>query len=115
MIDLKPARRYRATQADWSQYREQLADETCWCCGGRWESLHHIYPRSQGGDDVLANLAPVCGDGTRGCHGRLEARDPVARSLLRHALMPSHVVYLEGKLGDGTGAWLDRNYARAAA
>ncbi len=111
MIDAKPLKRYRATIGEWERFREWFCLERCWVCGAPWQELHHIYPRGQGGDDVVENLAPVCRD----CHGRIEAREPIARSQLRHALMPSHIAYLEGKLGDTAEGWLERNYARVFA
>jgi hypothetical protein len=109
MIDAKPLKRYRASITEWGKLREWFVLERCWVCSEPWRELHHIYPRGQGGDDVVENLAPVC----RRCHGRIESRDPVSRSLLRQSLMPSHLEYLIGKLGDSekTLAWLDRNYA----
>lgn len=107
MIDAKPAKRYRAAIGEWQKFREWFCLERCWACGKPWQELHHIYPRGQGGDDVVENLAPLCRD----CHRRIEAREPIARSQLRFALMPSHVKYLESKLGDTAQGWLDRNYA----
>lgn len=68
--------------------------------------LHHIYPRGQGGDDQIENLSPVCSP----CHRKIEARDPVARSLLRGALMPTNLAYLHDKLGERTAGWLERHY-----
>ena len=66
-----------------------------------WEydlSLHHVsrHPR----DDVEANLVMLCGSGTTGCHGRVEARDPetlleLVRYIRRHR--PDIVKYLDGK------------------
>lgn len=44
---------------------------SCAACGSPAGSVHHIIPRSQGGDDVMANLVLVCGSGTTGCHGAL--------------------------------------------
>lgn len=43
-------------------------------------SLHHIvkHPR----DDVRGNLVMLCGDGVRGCHGRIEHHDPETKRLL---------------------------------
>jgi HNH endonuclease len=105
-VDTKPERRYRATLAEWEWFRTWFALERCWVCEDAWQELHHIYPRGQGGDDDIVDLAPVC----RECHRHIEARDPVARSLLRQALMPTNLEYLRGKLGDGTLGWLDRNY-----
>lgn len=39
-------------------------------------SLHHVVSKSLGGDDIAENLVPVCGSGTTGCHGLLEAHHP---------------------------------------
>lgn len=106
MIDAKPTKRYRASLNEWGQMREWFCLERCWVCNEPWQELHHIYPRGQGGDDVIENLAPLC----KRCHGRVEARDPIARSLLRQALMPSHLDYLIGKLGETTKGWIERHY-----
>lgn len=35
-------------------------------------SLHHLVPKSLGGDDVADNVIPLCGHGTLGCHGAVE-------------------------------------------
>lgn len=70
-------------------------------------SRHHLVPRSQGGDDVDANLVPVCGDGARGCHGHLENRTPGYREQLRRHLHEAETGYVIGKKGE---AWLDRHY-----
>lgn len=109
---------YRAPADVWATIHEAFADELCWVCGERpKESLHHILARDgfgpwPRGDDVPANLAPVCGDGTRGCHGKLEARDPRARARLRSALMPRNLHYLTFKIGgvERTAAFLERQY-----
>ena len=105
--DPKPTKRYRATKAEWNDIREAFVDDRCWVCSEVWTELHHILNRSHSGDDVVVNLAPVC----QSCHLRIEARDPVARSLIRHALMPSNLGYLRYKLGENVDGWLERNYA----
>jgi hypothetical protein len=72
-------------------------------------SLHHIHPHPR--DDVEANLAMLCGDGTTGHHGLIEHHDyPACRELaaylIRHRL--DTMEYLGIKL-DGlvaTRAWL---------
>lgn len=75
--DPRPPRRLKAVPAEWAVIGEHFADACCVACGeGRDVSLHHITPKSQGGDDVIQNLAPLCGDGTRGCHGKLEGHAP---------------------------------------
>lgn len=100
--DPKPPPRYRD--------RDLLAGlhaiwRTCVVCGGMGETLHHVnkHPR----DDVKGNLVMVCGDGTRGCHGRLEAHDPAAKaSLWRHvqAHRPDVIRYCAWRRGE---AWLE--------
>lgn len=110
--DPKPAKRYRATKAEWNDIRDAFVDDRCWVCGDVWTELHHILNRSHSGDDVVVNLAPLC----LACHNRVEMRDPVARSLLRGALMPSNLAYLSYKLGeDKVEGWLERNYAPTKA
>lgn len=112
-VDTKPAKRYRATLKEWEWFRTWFASERCWVCAEAWHELHHIYPRGQGGDDDIVNLAPVC----RRCHSRIEAHEPVARSLVRLALMPTNLEYLVRKLGGETQAkaWLERAYPIAYA
>lgn len=108
----KPARRYRATKDEWIEFHEWRSEQTCWVChSARATNTHHIYPRGQGGDDYIENLAPLCGTGTTGCHGRIHARDLVARSLLRQSMTSDNLAYLIHKLGDGpAAAWLERHY-----
>lgn len=77
------------------------AFDECVICGHIDISVHHILPRSQGGDDVWENLVPLCGDGTTGCHGAVEAgSDAVCRALGRYLLgdRPDTIAYLKKKL-----------------
>lgn len=60
MIDAKPKARYRATAREWKEIKEQFAHQCCVVCGLSNTELHHITPRSQGGDDVVENLVPIC-------------------------------------------------------
>lgn len=113
--DPKPQKRYRADSREWKDIHRAFRGSTCRLCPKPFESLHHIYPRGQGGDDVIVNLAPVCGSGTTGCHGRLEARDPATRAAMRDALTDANRWYLTWKLGHGAEAWLDRAYPAAVA
>ncbi len=69
--DPKPVRRVRASQADWSGIHELFKDAVCVYSGRRPVELHHILPRSQGGDDVVVNLAPL----TREAHTKLEGHE----------------------------------------
>lgn len=102
--DPKPVRRLRASQSDWDIIRKGFAGARCLACGEAAESLHHVVPRSQGGDDVAANMAPLCGDGTRGCHGILEAHAPgwerVANAVRVYVILDKdRCLYVVGKLG----------------
>jgi hypothetical protein len=106
-MDAKPQKRHRASKQEWQEIRDAFSEDRCWVCNERWAELHHILNRSHSGDDVVANLVPVC----RNCHGLIEARDPVARSRIRQALMPSNLAYLRLKLGENIEGWLSRHYA----
>lgn len=46
-------------------------------CRGVSESKHHRRKEGQGGRWVPSNIVGICGDGTTGCHGYIEA-NPVA-------------------------------------
>lgn len=88
----------------------------CVLCGDPG-TLHHIYPRGQGGDDVPENLVGLCGSGTSGHHGMIENGDVPARLELGAYLMaerPDTVYYMIDKLGDEEGReWLrQRLYMR---
>ncbi len=109
--DPKTPKRYRASQFEWSGIHQAFEDERCWVCDEVWTELHHILARSHSGDDVVANLAPLC----RECHRRIEARDSEARSLVRQALMPSNIAYLRSRLGYELEGFLERNYAERVA
>lgn len=85
----------------------------CVLCG-RKASLHHIYPKSQGGDDVTSNLVGLCGDGVQGHHGKIENGDVVTRVSLGTYLYlerPDFMFYMQGKLGEEAGReWLRQKY-----
>ncbi len=75
----RAARRYRrkvASPKRWAAIRdEKLIGQRCRACGLLADQLHHILPRGgRHGDDIPANLAPVC----FGCHERVTRRDPAA-------------------------------------
>ncbi len=45
---------------------------TCRVCGKLAQSTHEIHSQGAGGKVSLENSIAVCGDGTRGCHGKLQ-------------------------------------------
>jgi 5-methylcytosine-specific restriction endonuclease McrA len=109
--DPRPRKRYKATREEWAALHKAFTAERCWVCGGPWDDLHHILSRAHGGDDVVANLASLC----RQCHYLVTIRDARARALLRGALMPSNLAYLERRLDEDVRNWLDRVYPSAVA
>lgn len=60
----------------------------CELCGRQGLGVHHRLKRSAGGTWSPANLLRLCGSGTTGCHGRVEAEPVLAEQLglwtLRH-------------------------------
>ncbi|HSE45683.1 MAG TPA: HNH endonuclease signature motif containing protein [Gemmatimonadales bacterium] len=93
------------------------AFDECVLCGGIDISIHHILPRGQGGDDVWENLAPLCGDGTTGCHGGIEhGTDATCYAFGRYLLSqrPDTLRYLRRKLRFQTAVdeFIDRRFLR---
>lgn len=87
--DAKPAKRIRDPKV-FTEFHARAHD--CIGCGhGRCIQAHHVLARSQGGDDVLANLAPLCVDCHRALHGqpyraygvRIDANH-VRQAIVRH-------------------------------
>lgn len=101
--DEKPARRIKASPRDWLRIRAtKLNAQRCRICSEKpAESLHHICPKSLRGDDVAENMVGLCGDGTTGCHGLVEARDGWACSLLGQRLTAVEREYVLEKKGSG--------------
>ena len=68
LSDPKPVKRIRDPEVI-ARFYESGYD--CLSCGhGRIIDPHHVLLKSQGGDDVPANLVPLC----RECHGALHGR-----------------------------------------
>jgi hypothetical protein len=83
----------------------------CLVCGGPSATGHHVLARGAGGDDVLENITPLCGSGTTGCHGLVEARDPDALAALGDAILrcrPDVLDYLAAKIPQAA-SWFERN------
>lgn len=75
----KPAKRIKDPEL---LRRLHLAWQECALCHGTAYSegrlsLHHIHKHPR--DDVQANLVMLCGDGVRGCHGKITAEDPATK------------------------------------
>jgi 5-methylcytosine-specific restriction endonuclease McrA len=95
-------RRYRRKVASPKQWQAIIAEKgsACRLYGGLPRGdveYHHLVPRSQGGDDVAANIVPLC----RGCHVAVTTRDSGALQSLVFNLTDSERAYIIGKLGEG--------------
>lgn len=66
-------------------------------CEGRVE-LHHIVPRSWGGDDLADNIAPLCSTHHREVTDRSA---PLILERLAESLTDDEYAYCIGKLGEG--------------
>lgn len=100
--DWKDPPRHKANRREWERLRARKIGP-CRVCGKTKRkikiTLHHLVPRSLGGDDFEDNLVPLCGDGTTGCHGLIEAHHPRACASLRRALTVEEVAYISEKRG----------------
>ena len=88
---------------------------SCVCCGrsiiGQVYSLQHRKRRSQGGTNCPTNLLTVLGDGTRGCHARIDSRidphDEARGYTVRSHQNPAAVsVMIFSESGSGCTKWL---------
>jgi len=57
--------------------------------------MHHLVPRSWGGDDVAENIAPLCPI----CHEAVTTRDPRTLQVLARSLTIAEHAYIVGRLG----------------
>lgn len=127
--DFKKPPRYKATPEEWVKLREEKLGP-CRVCGkpngrglsvyparhwnesGLESTLHHILSKSLGGDDTADNLAPVCGSGTTGCHGLIEAHDRAACAVFGRSLTGRERGYV---LVKKNADFLARRYGQVAA
>lgn len=95
--------------------RAVLAQPRCSICPKPSANGHHVLGRGSPnfGDDVPENIVALCGSGTTGCHGEVEARREWAlRSLGEFVVARRHdtVAYIHGKLGVEPGnAWIEKH------
>ena len=100
----KPPRGWRskgrkmATREEWAKLRVEKVRECriCETLVGPME-LHHLVPRSLGGDDVADNLVSLC----RSCHDHVTRSVLTGVAPLAKALSDAEYAYIVGKLGEG--------------
>jgi hypothetical protein len=100
-------RRYRRKVASPKQWQAIIAEKgnCCRICGmpsrdvySRRVQYHHLVSRASAlGDDVAANIVPLCG----ACHYRVTVRDGVWLHHLAESLSDAEYAYVIGKLGEG--------------
>ncbi|HSE45420.1 MAG TPA: HNH endonuclease signature motif containing protein [Gemmatimonadales bacterium] len=100
--DPKPAKRIVATRSQWSDLRfEKLG--SCRICGSYLTELHHLVAKSLRGDDIAANLVPLCST----CHGEVELHHQPFLGILRASLRPEELRYILDVKGSD---YLERRY-----
>ncbi len=109
---MRGERRYRRKAAGakrWSQIIGAKGADGCRLCGKRPVTFHHVVPKGAPyfGDDTESNVVGLCGDGVRGCHGAIEARDPVKSRSLCEALDDAEYAYA---ITHGGENFLERRY-----
>lgn len=100
--DWKPRSRHVATQAEWETLREQKLD-VCRGCHATTVELHHLIPKSLGGDDVADNLVPLCTD----CHRKVHVGCDTTRLDVGLALTDEEMGHVLNRKGP---AFLGRYY-----
>jgi hypothetical protein len=71
--DEKPAKRIKATKAEWDKIRAHFEHACCVSTGLPYQHLHHIcFRKADSGDDLIENLAPM----TLAAHDRFHRRAP---------------------------------------
>lgn len=106
-VPAKKPRRTTASRARIAEIREKKCDECRVCRTTERITAHHLIPRSLGGQWTESNIVGLCGSGTTGCHGDVEARHRDALVKLRVSLTDAEYSYVVEKAGEG---FLDRYY-----
>ncbi len=91
-------RRYRrkvASPKQWASIRAAKLGP-CRVCGVNRPQLHHVVPRSSGGDDVADNMTPLCPD----CHLLVGTRSPIHCRLFVANLTDAEYAYAVEKGGE---------------
>lgn len=105
-------RRYRRKVASPKRW-QQIIDAKrgpCRVCGKTSDiSFHHLLPKGSPwhGADHESNIVPLCGDGTRGCHGLVEHRDAAAMRALVLSLTDAEYAHCAEKGGE---SFFERRY-----
>ncbi|MCR4338582.1 MAG: HNH endonuclease [Gemmatimonadaceae bacterium] len=108
--DVKDAGRLVADRDDWTRIVAEKHGPCRSCQSTDRIEFHHVVPRSLRGDDLPANVVPLCQD----CHGAWERKTPGWEEIahaIRASLTPLERQYVVAKKGK---RFLDRYYAEGA-
>lgn len=94
--------RVTASRDGWLRLREAKLGNCRVCLCPDYIELHHLVPRSLGGDDVADNLVPLC----RECHAAITTRSRLESWALASDLTDGEYAYVIDKLGEGALARL---------
>jgi hypothetical protein len=100
--DPKPAKRIRDRTAFQDFYAK---DHACLVCGWHFCEAHHVLHRSQGGDDVLANLVPLCSNCHMAAHGAT-VRGDFGRDVTPEIVRFQIAYYIRSEAGSDLAAYL---------
>ena len=102
--DPKPAKRVKASKAEWGRILRHFKGSCCVATGLPYQHLHHIVFRSESGDDILENLAPLTNEAHDRFHGRAPGWEQVAASIRQYVLVNNaRRRYVTEKLGGKFG------------
>lgn len=97
-------RRYRRKVASPAQWQRIMEEKGATCrIAERFDvhdthiEYHHLLSRAQGGDDVAANIVPLC----ESHHRLITTRSPYMLKVLAELLSDAEYAYIVGKLGEG--------------
>lgn len=90
-------------------------DYRCQYCGGRAESIDHVFPRSRGGPHTWENVVAAC----RSCNGRKRDRTPKEANMatFRAPASPGRTAWVRqsvARIPTDWLAYLDLEHARSA-
>lgn len=82
-------------------------ERLCLCCGNPAVHAHHILHRSLGGDDIDANLAPLCPDCHRCHHSKSAYRNAMlGRRITKEMVDQALADYIRGPHGEAAARYL---------
>ncbi len=92
-------------------YEKCRAERYCRACRNPWSDRHHLVPRSLGGDDLDANIVPLCNPCNLDFHLSPKGRETVGAAV-RKTLSDDELGYIVSKK---SWAFLDRYYPEVDA